>query len=255
MSSSSTPLDTTSRSTAPRYSVSTTSLLGLARSVLHSDSARSERDPQDFFGEQTGSRVPFFSVGVVHPFRRRLVRSLSSRFPVECRASTGGVANENHLHDVTSRDHEPPRRQPTVILKARKTRWWSEGAAGILGGVCQVVMFNPYDRALYLSVLNQRPFLDKRNWSSSNGGWSDLHKGMWPNLLQRVISYGLYFPIEQMYTRMLLKPDGKGRVPNPTPDESVPLAGQPARRVGAAVGWTAAVIGCSTTAAVIGSFV
>ncbi len=73
--------------------------------------------------------------------------------------------------------------------------------AGICSGVVQVVLFNPYDRALYLSVIHQRKFLHRENWGRS---FSDLNKGLLPNLLQRVISYGMYFPLEQMWTRVLL---------------------------------------------------
>ena len=86
-----------------------------------------------------------------------------------------------------------------------------------------------YDRALYLSSIHQRPFLDKRNW----GGLSAFQSGVMPSLLQRVImtastageaivspsacisrqiSYGIYFPVEEFFAMNLWKSGGIGCV-------------------------------------------
>ncbi len=64
-------------------------------------------------------------------------------------------------------------------------------AAGTLSGVATAGLFNPYDRALYLSVVKERVFLDKRNWRNPFHGASNA-------LLHRTISGGLYFAMYDM---------------------------------------------------------
>ncbi|CAD7974045.1 unnamed protein product [Amoebophrya sp. A25] len=81
------------------------------------------------------------------------------------------------------------------------TPWQNEVLAGVSSGVVQVVIWNPYDRALYLSSVHQRPFFTRENWIRSV---SDFNRGLLPNLMQRVITYGMYFPLEQAWVRILL---------------------------------------------------
>jgi Mitochondrial carrier protein len=54
-------------------------------------------------------------------------------------------------------------------------------------------VFNPWDRALYLSVSNHRPFLHRLNFDSPM-------KGVFQTIFQRGISSGLYFPLEEIFT-------------------------------------------------------
>jgi len=68
--------------------------------------------------------------------------------------------------------------------------------AGFLSGVLQAGIFNPWDRALYLSVAKSRPFLNAKNFKSP---WT----GVFQTLFQRGISSGLYFPLEEMFSRSL----------------------------------------------------
>ena len=63
-------------------------------------------------------------------------------------------------------------------------------ACGLSTGIFQAIIFNPYDRALYLSVENNRKFFDTRNFLSGT------MKGVLPSILQRGVSFGLYFPLE-----------------------------------------------------------
>ena len=65
-------------------------------------------------------------------------------------------------------------------------------------GLLVSAIFNPYDRALFLSSVHARPFFDNRNWG---GGKS--FAGLLPSLMQRSISYGLYFPLEGFYLSLL----------------------------------------------------
>lgn len=60
--------------------------------------------------------------------------------------------------------------------------------AGLTSGVAVAGLFNPFDRALYLSVLHTRPFLQPVNWSNP-------YTGFLQSLLGRTLSGGLYFPL------------------------------------------------------------
>jgi hypothetical protein len=68
-------------------------------------------------------------------------------------------------------------------------------SCGVFSGFIQSIVFNPYDRALYASILNQRPFLHRQNWVFG----SQALVGVLPSILQRSLASGLYFPFEQIY--------------------------------------------------------
>eukprot|EP00397_Hematodinium_sp_SG-2012_P038105 GEMP01041411.1.p1 GENE.GEMP01041411.1~~GEMP01041411.1.p1 ORF type:complete len:272 (+),score=23.97 GEMP01041411.1:109-924(+) len=69
---------------------------------------------------------------------------------------------------------------------------------GLLAGSIQSVVFHPYDRALFLCQIHDRPFFVKQNWPV------DL-KGLNVGLIQRSITYGLFFPLEAFYCEQLGK--------------------------------------------------
>ena len=64
---------------------------------------------------------------------------------------------------------------------------------GLASGITQSFMFNSYDRALFHSIAQSRPFLDARNWKGSP------FAGVSPSFLQRAFSSGLYFPLEDAF--------------------------------------------------------
>ena len=68
-----------------------------------------------------------------------------------------------------------------------------------MAGIFQAGLFNPVDRALYLSVKNHVPFLTASNFHNPYLGFSQ-------SLLGRAISGGLYFPLEH-YFSSLVPPD------------------------------------------------
>jgi hypothetical protein len=74
-------------------------------------------------------------------------------------------------------------------------------ACGLTAGICQTAVFNPYDRAMYLSTQLKRPFLSPSNWTVS-----ESLVGIFPSVLQRAVASGLYFPMEQ-YARIWLSTD------------------------------------------------
>ncbi len=62
---------------------------------------------------------------------------------------------------------------------------------GFAAGILQAGIFNPWDRALYLSVKNHCPFLLKENFLSP-------FSGLVQTLFHRSISSSLYFPLEDI---------------------------------------------------------
>jgi len=67
---------------------------------------------------------------------------------------------------------------------------------GFLSGLTQAGVFHPWDRALYLSVKNNVPFLQKQNFVNPMAG-------VFQTLFQRGMSVGLYFPLEDVFDALL----------------------------------------------------
>lgn len=68
---------------------------------------------------------------------------------------------------------------------------------GFSGGLVQAGLFSPWDRALYLSIKEDRPFLSQRNFVNP-------YSGVFQTLFQRAISSGLYFPLEEIFADVLV---------------------------------------------------
>jgi len=66
--------------------------------------------------------------------------------------------------------------------------------AGLVSGVVQAGLLNPWDRALYLSVVQHRPFIRCANFK-------DPYRGFWQSVVHRTLSGGTYFMLQaQMQT-------------------------------------------------------
>ena len=78
--------------------------------------------------------------------------------------------------------------------------------AGLASGVAVAGLFNPWDRALYLSVLHSRPFLRRANFSHP-------YQGFWQVCVHRTLTGGLYFPLfdaaQPMVREIITKGVGK----------------------------------------------
>lgn len=68
--------------------------------------------------------------------------------------------------------------------------------ASLICGAAQAGLFNPYDRALYLSVRDRTPFFHSNNWIHPYQGFSQA-------VVQRTISGGLYFFLQGETHRIL----------------------------------------------------
>jgi hypothetical protein len=62
-------------------------------------------------------------------------------------------------------------------------------ACGLASGAILAGVFNPYDRALYLSVQHKRAFLCPANFANPYQGFAQ-------SIVLRMVSSGLYFPLE-----------------------------------------------------------
>lgn len=69
---------------------------------------------------------------------------------------------------------------------------------GLVSGLVQAAVFNPWDRALYLSIKENRIFLHLENFRNP-------FSGLLQTLFQRACSAGLYFPLEDIFMTVLLE--------------------------------------------------
>lgn len=69
-------------------------------------------------------------------------------------------------------------------------------ACGLVAGMAQAGLFNPFDRALYLSVVNHTPFLSSQNFQRP-------YQGFFQSVGHRALSGGLYFPLERFFMDLL----------------------------------------------------
>eukprot|EP00536_Pseudo-nitzschia_multiseries_P003687 jgi/Psemu1/186450/e_gw1.58.104.1 len=81
---------------------------------------------------------------------------------------------------------------------------------GITAGVLQAGLFNPFDRALYLSITNKVPFLRRENFRNP-------YTGFLQSVGHRALSGGLYYPLENFFCSLLMSshsPDGSTNFDN-----------------------------------------
>ena len=102
-----------------------------------------------------------------------------SRLAMVSQSSTRGKSNG---------ENEPR----AVIIVSERTSFFS----GLLAGIVQAGLFNPVDRALYLSVKNHVPFLSPSNFTNPYLGFSQ-------SVLGRALSGGLYYPLEHYYSSLV----------------------------------------------------
>jgi hypothetical protein len=112
------------------------------------------------------------------------------------RSSSGDGETDNGYNNLWHRNSK-------VYLQKRPTKGpiqkpvdYSSLLCGLAAGVAQSAVFNPYDRALYLSVKYHRPFLNRSNWKSPYTGFVQSLGG-------RALAGGLYFPMEHFCLRLI----------------------------------------------------
>lgn len=127
--------------------------------------------------------------------------------------ATHATINDNHVKPKSRQSRFLRRRQTTTIvdLVEAPTVTFVSFLSGLCAGVTSAGLFNPIDRALYLSVKNSIPFLSKDNFISP-------YSGFFQSVGHRAVSGGLYYPLEQFFlttmapTPALLLTEGKGNI-------------------------------------------
>jgi hypothetical protein len=114
------------------------------------------------------------------------------------------------MRGATNEDEEEctpiPRRSTIIMARRRTTVNDVTGPApqvnyitffcGLAAGVAQAGLFNPFDRALYLSVKNEIPFLRWENFQQP-------YQGFFQSVGHRALSGGLYYPLEQFFMTLI----------------------------------------------------
>jgi hypothetical protein len=116
--------------------------------------------------------------------------------------SPPSVRLEDVRHQVTVQDLATTTVRPRRSTLIRRTTQgpirdpvdYASLACGLAAGVAQAAVFHPYDRALYLSIRDHRPFLSSQNWRHP---WSAFFQAV----THRALSGGLYFPMEHFFLR------------------------------------------------------
>jgi hypothetical protein len=73
-------------------------------------------------------------------------------------------------------------------LGLKPTHRAKDFSAGVLAGLVNTALFNPYDKALYRMCHDHTSFFTASNWRSP---YSGVSQAVW----HRIVSYGLFFPL------------------------------------------------------------
>mmetsp|Transcript_5172 Transcript_5172/g.7581 ORF Transcript_5172/g.7581 Transcript_5172/m.7581 type:complete len:344 (-) Transcript_5172:472-1503(-) len=102
----------------------------------------------------------------------------------------------NHqTHSTTVNNHLPSSSIQQRVTNKKQEKIYSF-LSGLIAGVAQAGLFNPYDRALYLSVKQKRSFAHLENFTSP-------YQGFLQSIVGRAFSGGLFFPLEHFYKSLL----------------------------------------------------
>jgi Mitochondrial carrier protein len=98
----------------------------------------------------------------------------------------------NMTYNSNSTNNNHTKESQTAIIVSDRASFF----CGLLAGVLQAGLFNPFDRALYLSVKNHVPFLSVANFQNPYQGFSQ-------SIFGRALSGGLYFPLEHYFSSLV----------------------------------------------------
>lgn len=102
------------------------------------------------------------------------------------------------------------RRHTSIVLNESSTPPdvnYVSFACGLTAGISQAGLFNPFDRALYLSVKNQSAFLRWENFQNP-------YQGFFQSVGHRALSGGLYYPLEHFFMTLTNREDDSGPLLN-----------------------------------------
>jgi hypothetical protein len=99
--------------------------------------------------------------------------------------------NMTYNSSSNNNNNQSKESHPAIIVSDRASFF-----CGLFAGVLQAGLFNPLDRALYLSVKNHVPFLTVDNFHNPYQGFSQ-------SIFGRALSGGLYFPLEHYFSSLV----------------------------------------------------
>ena len=107
---------------------------------------------------------------------------------------TSSSFGEHHNHGIAAKKQMLLRRHTSVSIQNEppKVNLISFGC-GLIAGTISAGLFNPMDRALYLSVKNRKPFLSKENFLPNP------YQGFLQSVGHRALAGGLYYPLEHFF--------------------------------------------------------
>jgi hypothetical protein len=76
----------------------------------------------------------------------------------------------------------------TVVVHVHNKGYIKYLISGILTGIINTIVFNPYDKAMYNMIKNKNSIFSKINWMNP-------YSGVWYAIVIRIISYGMYYPL------------------------------------------------------------
>lgn len=131
-----------------------------------------------------------------------VLESLTARFAssakraVELSSSAGKCLPLDACRSLSSQHGDGSQRAGATHAAELSARFHRSVECGVASGILVTAVLNPWDRALFLSVINRTPFLSLANWRNP-------YQGVGQAVVQRSMSSGLYFPVEDTLTPIL----------------------------------------------------
>lgn len=114
----------------------------------------------------------------------------TSNRPAPTSSSSSSTTNttQTQTQSQSNNDKRPSDKSSDSCIHNRAISKTNALTAGIVSGVGVAGLFNPWDRALYLSVVHERPFFALENWRKPYTGFCQV-------LVHRTLTSGIYFPL------------------------------------------------------------
>ena len=125
---------------------------------------------------------------ITHTFRRRKTTTIRGRRLTEYDDNDKNITIVGEEWEPTHQEEQQHRREAVSSMSF---------FCGITAGVFQAGIFNPFDRALYLSITNEVPFLRHENFRNP-------YTGFLQSVGHRALSSGLYYPLENFFCSFLV---------------------------------------------------
>lgn len=107
--------------------------------------------------------------------------------------TSGTSFRSEHVEGVGAASADGARADEAGVQPQPKRHFSASFECGFVAGLAVTAVLHPWDRALYLSVINRRTFFSQANWHRP-------YHALGQTLFGRAVSGGLYFPLEDWCT-------------------------------------------------------